>query len=71
MENNRAGVSSKDSLDILTGKMVQTPVEMLSGWDVLSECLAADAEPLKTLNIRLLKNGRYKSKGQDSPERSS
>lgn len=54
MENNRAGVSSKDSLDILTGKMVQTPVEMLSGWDVLSECSAVSA-----CRCRALKNIKH------------
>lgn len=54
MENNRAGVSSKDSLDILTGKMVQTPVEMLSGWDVLSECSAVSG-----CRCRALKNIKH------------
>lgn len=55
-------MSSKDSLAILTGKMVPDPSgDGSSGGMWLSECLAAEAEPFrKTFNIQVLRNRRYK-----------
>lgn len=52
MENNRAGVDSKDSLGVLPGKVVPDPDgDAGEWWDVAQwvqiPCLAAEAELLK------------------------